>query len=1052
MSMKFFRRTLSVGSALVVMLALTTTTVAQEITGSIRGNVTDNAGNGIGGATVTITHGPTGRSRSTTTDGDGGFSVSGLRVGGPYSVRFDSDSHRSRSYDSVFVALAERTQLNTQLSGAAMEEVVVFGEAVEATDASGLTSTFNLEFIEGTVAFNRDLKDIIKRNPFANVLPGSEAPLSIAGINPAFNNLTVDGVGQNDDFGLNDNGYPTQRSPISLEAVEQLAVDISPFSPRYGGFSGGQINVVTKSGGNDFHGSIFYENIDSSRSGTPTNPATRADVDLEFEEETWGGFISGPIIRDRLFFLASYESYETPLAIEWGPTGSSAPNQTDINQADLDQVLSIARSVYGVEPGDWNVSPIEEDEKILLKLDWNINDLHRAALTYQRTEGNQTNNTTDEADELLLSSHWYNRAELLESYALHFWSDWSDTFSTEIKLVDKSNRTTQAASDLSFGEATITTPSGDVVLGPDEFRHANRLNNSTFQIVAHGNYFLGDHTLGFGIDHEEIEIFNLFANASLGVWEFDTIADFQAQTASSFDYRNAASNNSDDVAATFELATTAIYFEDTWDLSDEFQLSIGARYERISTTGAPQENSNFQSRYGFSNTENLDGADNFLPRLGFNWDARDNLRVKGGIGQYGGGRPNVWLSNSWSNDGVTFVQFNNQVAGLDPAIFLENVDLTSIPQEVQDNLPAGDGPTNSIQPGFTVPTEWRYNLGLEYTFWDDWVTNFDIIYRDEDEALHWVDLARVDSGFTTAPGLRTIYEPNDTSFEDRTDFLLVNAPGGDSTVMSISLSKAFENGFSFYAAYANQDTNEGNPGTSSRAVSNFQFNAAFDRQSPTFGPASYEVEHRITIDLRYARAFFGDYQTSFNVFFERRSGVPFTWTMGMFRDGDLGDPSETNSSSYYLPYIPSGPGDTNVVYSGITFDEFWEQVEAAGLAGFAGGYAPKNGARTPWITSMDLRIEQEIPGFSSDHRGIVYLEVLNALNLLGINSGDVLDNRFRTSQRTLVDFGGIDDTNNNAYIYQQPFGGWNTGPNQNWDQFRAEESQWRLKFGLRYRF
>ena len=1050
MSMKFFRRTLSVVSALFVVFTLSTTTFAQEITGGIRGNVTDDAGNAVSGATVTITHEPTGRSRTTSTDSDGNFSVSGLRVGGPYTVRFDSSEHRSRSYDNVQVALAERTALNTQLSGDAMEEVVVFGEAVEQTDASGLASTFNLEFIEGSVAFNRDLKDIIKRNPFANVLPGSESPLSIAGINPAYNNLTVDGVGQNDDFGLNDNGYPTQRSPISLEAVEALAVDISPFSPRYGGFSGGQINVVTKSGTNDFHGSLFFENIDSSRSGTPRDPETGQEVDLDFEEEAWGGVISGPIIRDKLFFLASYEWYETPLAIEWGPAGSNAPNQAQITQADLDAVIAAAESVYGVNPGDWNVSPVEEDEKILLKLDWNISDLHRAALTYQRTEGNQTQNTTSSPFELRLSSHWYNRAELMESYAVHFWSDWSDRFSTEIKLVDKSNKTTQAASDLTFGDVLIETASGDVALGPDQFRHANRLNNSTFQLVAHGNLFLGDHTLGFGVDYNDIDIFNLFANASLGVWEFSSIADFAARSASDFDYRNAASNNSNDVAASFGLATTALYLEDTWQLSDTLSLSVGARYERISASGAPAANSNFQNRYGFSNTENLDGADNFLPRLGFNWYATDTLRLKGGIGKYGGGRPNVWLSNSWSNDGVTFVQFNNQVAGLDPAVFLENVDITSIPQEVQNNLPAGDGPTNSIQPGFKVPTEWRYNIGAEYTFGNDWVTNLDIIFRDEDEALHWVDLARVDSGATTAPGLRPIYVPNDPNFTDRTDFMLVNAPGGQSTVMSISLSKSFDNGFSFYTSYANQDTEEGNPGTSSRAVSNYQFNGAFDRQVPTIGPASYEVEHRFTVDLRYAATWFSDYQTRFNLFFERRSGVPFSWTMGMFRDGDLGDPSETNSSSYYLPYIPSGPTDPNVVYSGTTYDEFWAQVEAAGLAGYAGGYVPKNVARTPWVSRMDLRVEQEIPGFSSEHRGVLYLEVLNLLDFLGFN-GDVLDNQFRTSQRTLVDFGGLDPATN-AYIYTEPFRGYNTGRFQNWDNFRAEESQWRMKLGLRYRF
>ena len=153
----------------------------------------------------------------------------------------------------------------------------------------------------------------------------------------------------------------------------------------------------------------------------------------------------------------------------------------------------------------------------------------------------------------------------------------------------------------------------------------------------------------------------------------------------------------------------------------------------------------------------------------------------------------------------------------------------------------------------------------------------------------------------------------------------------------------------------------GATGTSSRAISNYQFDATFDRQFPTYGPGAYDIEHRFTLDLRYRKAFFGEYETRFNLFYERRSGVPFSWTMGSFRDGDLGDQRDLNSSSSYLPYIPTGPSDPNVIYRFTDYDEFSQHIALAGLSQYAGGYVPKNTGRTPYVTRIDLRIDQEIP-------------------------------------------------------------------------------------------
>ena len=1043
-----------------VMLAafFGTSAMAQDISSKARGTVTDETGNPISGASVVITHEPTGTTRSVSTDGSGSFFVRGLRVGGPYTVEFSASGHRGASYENVQLTLTDTADLSVSLEGTVIEEIVTTARRMDQMIQTGSESTFNEQFIRESTAFNRDLKEIVARNPLAVILPGSDAPLTIAGMNPKYNSLTVDGVVQNDDFGLNDNGYPTQRAPISLETVEQLSVQVSPFSPRYGGFSGGQINAVTKSGGNDFSGSIFYEDIDSARSGTPKRP-DGTEVDLDFKEETYGGYLSGPIIRDRLFFLASYEKFEEPLAIEWGPEGSNAPNQSRVTQAEMDEIISIANSVYDVNPGTWNLAPPQEDEKILFKLDLNINDDHRAALTYQFTEGNLTRNQSTSSSELRLSSHWYNKAETLESYAFHLFSNWTDRFSTELKVVDKTVKTVQAASDLSFGDVTITTANGRLALGPDQFRHANRLNNGTTQFVLHGEYFLGDHVIAGGVDYTELDVFNLFVDGSLGVWNFDSIDDFRNRRAAGwdtlpeffngFDYRNAFTNVAEDGGATFNIDTLALYIEDRWQATDNLNVSFGLRYEKIGADASPRQNQKFFDRYGFYNDENLDGADNLLPRIGLDYVASDKLRLYGGVGKYSGGRPTVWISNGYTNDGIIRTTFDR--TAVNPADYLTNVDITTIPQSVKNNMLAADGNTTPVQPGFEVPSDWRYKFGVEYNAFDDYLFNFEFLRIEADKSVHWTDLARVQVG-ETADGGRPIYAPFDPldplGTSNRYDLLLRNADGGWSNIISLSMNKRWDNGLSIYSSYTNQNTEEGNPGTSSRAESNYQFNAALDRQFPTFGPTSYEIEHRFTVDLRYAKQFFGEYETRFNLYFQRRSGTPWSWTLGSFRDGDLGDQTDFDDSDYYLPYIPTGASDPNVVYSGgLTYDALLAEMQKVGVDQYAGGYVPKNTGRTPWVTRLDFRVEQEIPGFSRDHRGMIYLEVLNFLNLLDSDKGKVLRNQFSTSSRILVDY---DVNSSGQYVYRVPFGGWNT--DANWDFFDAPESQWRLKLGLRYRF
>ena len=1052
-----------IATALVIGLGIATNALAEDTASGITGKILGPKGNPAANTQITIIHEPTGTIRTVTTNESGNYSARGLRVGGPYKVVIDSEVFQDEQYNDIFLQVGKSFRLSAELASQAQEVITITGSSVMGYTNKGSGGSWSAEDIMKAAGGNRDLKDVLRSNPLAVTGTGSDAPLSIAGMNPRYNSFNVDGVRQNDDFGLNSNGYPTQRSPISVDAVEQVSLEATPYSARHGGFSGGQINAVTKSGSNELSGSVFFEKAQDSWAGTPKTP-DGDEVELDYDEETWGATLGGALVEDTLFFFLSYDKFESPTQLEWGPQGSSSPNETFATQASYDQVREIAERVYGFDAGIWNQQPIEEDEKILAKLDWNINDDHRASFTYQNTEGNVTRGMTSRDSELKLNTHWYNNFQALESYATHFYSNWTDNFTTEIKVAYKEVKTEAQPVTKDFGDIKVYTdtndrgyPSNPISFGPDQYRHANQLANDTLSLRFQGEYLLDDHEITFGANYESIDIFNLFAPDSLGRWEFDSIADFENQVASDFDYSNAYTNVADDAAAQFEFATLALFIEDSWYVTDELLITAGLRYETTQMDDAPSSNSNFEERYGFSNSVNLDGLDILLPRLSFEWEAAEDLVVSGGVGRFSGGRPNVWLSNSFSNDGITYVPFNG--VSINEEAYLTDVEIGQVAPEVLASMAAGDGNTNVTDPNFEMPSDWRYSLGLDYSFavpnlGDNWLWSAEFMRIDRENDVLWQDLARSpkldENGnvVTTADGGRIIYEvidPLTGESSNRYDLMLTNAQeNGRSNIITTSLSSAFENGLSFNMSYTNQDITEGTPGTSSTATSNYQYPITLDRQEAYVGTADYQIEHRFVLNLDYTHQFFDNYNTNFNLFYERRSGRPFSYVLGSFRDSDLGDQSRFNSASAYVPYIPTGADDPNVQLDGITWDELSEWINTAGLSGYAGGYAPKNTSTSKWIDRMDLNISQEIPGFMEDHKGTIYFSIQNVLNLVDSAKGKVLKKEFPNS--TLVDF-DIDEQG--RYVYSEPFRGFDGA---NWDEFDAKASTWNIKVGLRYSF
>ena len=346
------------------------TVYAQDTASAMRGSVVGPQGNGAGGTEVVIRHVPSGSTVTVTTDEDGNFVANGLRVGGPYQVVLDSDVYRDAAYQDIYLQLGSTYRLNAQLEADEMERLQVSGSAINYASLNrGSGSSFGEEQIEKQPTYGRDLEDVLRLNPLATQI-GDGSELTVAGNNPKYNSITVDGIGQNDDFGLNNNGYPTQRFPISPDAIEQVSIDVVPFSVKDSNFTGAKINAVTKSGTNEFKGSVFYQYA-SDNSGDPEPNRYYPDStapELDYEEKTKGFGLGGPIIEDTLFFYVNYEKTEEPQPVARGPEGSTASNFANVSASDVQTIQDIAREVYQVEPGDWNINPVEEDEKVLLKL------------------------------------------------------------------------------------------------------------------------------------------------------------------------------------------------------------------------------------------------------------------------------------------------------------------------------------------------------------------------------------------------------------------------------------------------------------------------------------------------------------------------------------------------------------------------------------------------------------------------------------------------------------------------------------------------------------
>jgi len=1091
---RFFRSTLAMckqlsvaALAAIVLIAAPVAGNAQETTSSIRGTLTDAAGSPVEGAEVVVRDTRTGRTRATTSSSSGRFQLSGLSVGGPYTVSISADDFAGQSVTDVFLSLGETYSFDLALSPAQIEEIVVTASAIStAATALGPSSSFTIEDLETAPAIGRDIKEVIRFDPRVYVDVNFRDGLQCGGANPRYNSFTVDGTRMNDNFGLNDSGWPTERMPFPYDAIQQVSVELAPFDVQYGGFTACNVNAVTKSGSNEFHGSAFYDYTDDSLRGDKVQGDTIEQ--RPFEEKRYGFIFSGPILKDRLFFAVAYEKLEGANLFQAGPEGSGAGDPVPgVSIAQINEIRDISSQLYGYDPGGFQTSHPNEDEKILVKLDWEINDQHRAALTYDWNDGFNISRSDDGSTRLEFDKHRYERGAELKVLTAQLFSDWNDRFSTELRVSsgDLDNRQISLGG-LEFGEVQIRTTNPDngsratVYLGSDDSRQSNKLNYEVLNLKLAGSYAIGDHVVSAGIERDEFDVFNLFIQETEGEIVFNSIDDFRNGVPSLFIYENAApSNIPADGAAEFGYEINTFYVQDEFSVMDgAIDLVVGLRYDWYTSDDLPKNNPNFVGRYGYSNSQNFDGESLLQPRFGFSWDARENLSIHGGIGLYSGGNPNVWLGNNYQNNGITLVEAtknNWNIAGdtLFNVATCANADCSQtvtdgsqawrgIPVELFNaigdpaNIP--DSGVNSLDPNFKIPSQWKFALGAKWNFdagvlGSDYVLQADFLYSKYEDVAMMRDIAQARIGST--PDGRPIYRNVDfldplcsdpatvatctsrSFFGTQQDLQLTNGTGdlGGSRVISFALSKYYDWGLDWHVAYAYTDSRDVSPMTSATAGSNYGNIAVFDPNNPTAATSNYEVPHRFTFKVGYRKAFFGDNETKINLYGSRNQGRPYSYT---FDDRVFGD----RSFDRQLIYVPTGPTDPNVTF-GANFNQaaFFSFLDESGLSAYAGGVAPRNGTYSGWWTRVDLRVEQELPGFAPDHKFAAFFVVANLGNLLNDDWGAFYEQGFPL---TVPIIGVALDANNN-YVYNEFF----TPPG---NSRNSAVSLWELRFGLKYSF
>ncbi len=677
---------------------------AQDTTSGLTGRVLDDKGNPVAGAKVHIVHVPSGTTSTATTDANGRYQAQGLRVGGPYHIDAEAAGVKSEA-DNVFLNLAEVSTINLSAAAQAKELEGISVTANAATlavfnsDNKGLST--NIGPAQLTQAPNGDgsFQNIARLDPRVSITDRDAQAISANGKNFRYNCITVDQVNAGDPFGLESNGLASVGSPISPEAIQSFQVSTSNFDVSTRGCVGANVNAVSKSGGNDFHGSVYYKYRTADDTFMGKIAPIGSDVEQAYtgwQREWTAGFdVGGPIIKDTLFFFASYEKAERV-----GIGAASAPQDgtgsTTLVQGlttDFFNKVNAQATAFGLFPGDRSLANLT-DKRYLAKIDWNISDTQRAVFRYSETKEFQPV-PTGSSTSVTPNSNWYFKDRDIKSFLGQLFSDWSEIFSTELDV--QSGHYTQDRGPLVGGyqpsvQVTVNTTSftPSETLGTEFSSQVNAIDIKQLYAYFAGTWHLGDHTVKAGINGNEDKVYDAFMQAAVGSYTFQSLTNFQNQVWQEYVLKQPAPGLSlQQSQANFKKQQQGLFVQDTWQATERFSLTYGLRYDVPKFPDDPRFNPCFAAApgtafsapgpnnttlcsvskggFGFANNATPSGNGAIQPRVSFNYDfdSEYKTQLRGGVGIFVSDIPTVWYTNAYGNPGTTIVTYDIANSGND---------------------------------------------------------------------------------------------------------------------------------------------------------------------------------------------------------------------------------------------------------------------------------------------------------------------------------------------------------------------------------------------------
>jgi len=1027
--------------------SFTTGLLAQETTAEISGLVTGDTGP-LAGATVKALHQPSGTVYTTTSRKDGRYTLPNLRVGGPYSITVTFVGFKSEPVDNVTLLLGQEFKADLQMvpESKSLEAVVVSSVRQDKVFNSGRTGSqevISRTQLERLPTINRSLQDFTKLTPSSN-------GLSFGGRNSSYNNITVDGANFNNAFGLSGTlGGQTSSQPISIDAIEQIQVNLAPYDVRQGGFSGAGVNSVTRSGTNQFKGSVYTyirnPDLQGYKVHTVEVPKPKFDYNLR------GASFGGPIIKDKLFFFVSGEqervSQPATTLLANKPGQTAVPGVISQAVADtLDALKSFLMSKFGYDPGEYqNYNYRTESDKLTVRIDWNINSTNTFTIKYNyfksfrdiaaSNSGAPNNNRQPSNNGLPFSGSGYTINNNFNIVIAELNSRFNNRTSNKFQIgysALRDFRSSLAGGD--FPLVDILNPQGQTYtsFGYEPFTYNNLLNTNIFQVSDIFTTYIGKHELTVGTQNYFKDFKNGFAPQFEGAYVFRSFTDFYNSVnngtalASRYQLRYSLTKDGSFPFGLIGVKEFGFFAQDKFRVTNNFTLTYGVRFD------APVFDNKFDfnpvvATLSFRDGKQYSTGDKpstnilFSPRLGFNWDVFKNQKtqVRGGIGSFSGAPPFVWISNQASNNGVQFGSFDitpgsGGVVQSDPRFAFK--------ADINANRPSnGASPTQYdivfTDKDFKYPQVLKMSAAVDQKLPGNWVVTAEFIYNKDIHAVNFENVNLPTAGtpfngsdnrvrYTTSKiysgaGGATVNNPNINSA-----ILMKNYNKGHGYVFTLQVQKTWKN---LYAsvAYTNSKSLSLNDGGSIAASMWRDRFVTGDPNAPVIGLANFYQPPRVMAQASYRIESAKHFATSVGLIFEVAPGgiapngtIPtgvgsYTYSGDVNNDNTGGNNDlifiPADQSQIVLVPVNTGGGTITDTRSAAVM---WNQLnnfinQDPYLSSHRGAYAKRNAVVLPYYKKLDLNVTQDfsLKTGTSKHTLRVSFDIINLGNLLNKNWG-----------------------------------------------------------------